>query len=104
MPKRVEINQDHIDWLADAVDAELPYSQMADHVGCCVDTLKRILVRHDLAEFEAAKYAVSRASKIEQWSRPCMRCGDTKSRAKGQYRCDNCREQEDINNPVDWLL
>jgi len=64
---------------------------MAAHIGCCVDTLKRILVRLELREFTGAKYVAARTSSVQQWERPCMDCQDNAPRPKGHYFCRPCR-------------
>ncbi|MEL6411712.1 MAG: hypothetical protein AAFQ38_15045 [Pseudomonadota bacterium] len=30
------------------------------------------------------------------WNRPCMRCGDTDTRDRGQYLCDKCSVNADV--------
>ena len=45
------------------LDNHYTYRAMANYVGCCTDTLKRILVREDMADFEGAKYALSPSHK-----------------------------------------
>ena len=75
-------------------------------MGVCVDTLKRILQREGLAEFDAAKYAVSLSFDTQQtWVRPCMRCKDETPRPKWQYICDRCKERNEAYSGVDeeWL-
>ena len=64
---------------------------MASHIGCCVDTLKRILVRQGLQEFDGAKYQLRREHSLPTWSRPCINCGDTEVRHKNYYYCKTCR-------------
>ena len=48
----------------------------------CVDTLKRILVREGLRDFEGAKYVVARKVTVAMWERPCMDCKSTELRPK----------------------
>jgi|AACY02.1.fsa_nt_gi IS30 family transposase len=80
-------------FLRQAVENGEHYTSMATSLGVCVDTLKRILQREGLAEFEGAKYAVSmtRSNKKNVWVRPCMKCKDDRPRPKWQYFCDKCR-------------
>jgi hypothetical protein len=75
------------------------HQELADQIGCCVDTLKRILMRRDLQFFPGAKYQ-SRAA-IPTWSRPCQNCGCTKLRPKFQYRCNTCHEREEDDDFFD---
>lgn len=84
-------------WLR-AQHGNVTYATMADHVGCCVDTLKRILVRLGLEEFDGAKYQTSTSSQIQTWQRPCMDCGNTKPRPKTWYYCRPCRIQRGHDN------
>lgn len=58
---------------------------MASYMHCCVDTLKRILQRNALMEFDGAKYAL--AIPVKMWRKPCIRCGDTTPRPKNKYYC-----------------
>jgi hypothetical protein len=50
MPRIVSVSDADLDWLRSNHDAH-SYSDMAQRIGCCVDTLKRILVREGLQEF-----------------------------------------------------
>ena len=68
----------------------LTLKSMAADIGCNVDTLKRLLVRHSIARFPGAKFVPSRASQEVFWSRPCMRCRDTTPRPRNQYLCERC--------------
>ncbi len=90
MPRKVSITETQVEWLRENHDT-LPYPHMAKVVGCCVDTLKRILVREGLQEFDGAKYQVSRKHKAPTWTRPCVRCACAKPRPKGFYLCLKCR-------------
>ena len=65
------------------------YTEMAERLGCCTDTLKRVLSREGLQQFEGAKYVP--AVKRTTWTRPCMKCGDTQERERNLYLCDPCR-------------
>jgi hypothetical protein len=66
---------------------------MAAHIGCCIDTLKRILVKMGLEDFPGAKYQVALRLKPTQWNRPCMDCGDQKPRPRAWYYCPACRSR-----------
>ena len=45
MGKPVEVTKDVLDYLTKAVETKKPYTEMAQHLGFCVDTVKRILHR-----------------------------------------------------------
>lgn len=90
MPKRIPISDDQFAWLDENHD-QVSYETMAEHIGCCVDTIKRILVRRGLQEFEGAKYVLPRGHDEEKWSRPCVCCKNTTPRPKGYYMCLPCR-------------
>ena len=90
MPRRVTISRVQMDWLH-SHHARTTYAQMARKLGVNVDTLKRILQREGLREFEGAKYQLSRENTTAMWDRPCMACGDTKSRPRHWYYCVDCR-------------
>ena len=78
MPKVVRVSDSDLDWLREEHDRH-SYSDLATRLGCCVDTLKRILVREGLQEFDGAKYQVRRDFDEKMWSRPCMSCGNSVS-------------------------
>ena len=86
-----------LDYLQKGLAASLSYQTMADHLNVCVDTLKRILMRENLADFSAAKYvlAQSEITKTPTWQRPCMNCGSTKPRPKWIYVCSSCKKNRD---------
>lgn len=79
------------------------YRRMAAEVGVCVDTLKRILMREELVFFEGAKYVPNPHKRYHHWRRPCMRCGATDPRPKGQYICDDCKDPGAEALPDSWL-
>ena len=91
MGKQTELTAEQLAYLKLSVSQNVPATVMAAHIGCCTDTLKRILMRHKLAHYEGAKYATSVSSSIKYWSRPCLRCKDAKPRPKWQYVCDACK-------------
>ncbi len=93
-------------YLAKALKDKKPYTEMAVRMNVCVDTLKRILQREGLAEFDAAKYAASMSyEEPVMWERPCMKCRDATPRPKWQYICDRCTERNKNYDGVDeeWL-
>lgn len=72
-------------------EKELTYAEMARTIGYCVDTLKRILMRNQIATYHSEKFAVCYSRKSTTWTRPCMRCKSTKPRPKQKYICDKCK-------------
>ncbi len=106
MGKPVEVTKDVLDYLTKAVETKKPYTEMAQHLGFCVDTVKRILHREGLVEFEGAKYVIALSSEkhTKTWNRPCMRCKCTKPRPKWQYFCNKCKEHNEQYNGLskDW--
>lgn len=99
MPNPITPNEEQLDWLVAAVERGDTYRSMASHMGCCVDTLKRILHRHAIVEFDGAKYQIKPS--YEMWTRPCMRCQCTAPRPKALYFCDICRPEES-SLPDEW--
>jgi len=92
MPRTVNLTDADKDWLR-ANHTKQSYNSMARHVGVCSDTLKRILVREGLQEFDGAKYACSRDMHVKTWTRPCNSCGSTETRPKNYYFCTSCRRR-----------
>jgi len=90
MPRKIYVSEASKVWLRDN-HLDVSYPDMAFHIGCCVDTLKRILVREGLQEFDGAKYQVRRNHDIPTWTRPCMVCKSEEERPKGWYLCRPCR-------------
>jgi hypothetical protein len=91
MPKVVRVSDADLSWLRQHHDS-YSYSDLAQRIGCCVDTLKRILVREGLQEFDGAKYQVRREFDEKTWSRPCMSCGSKEVRPKNWFFCRPCRK------------
>lgn len=90
MPRRA-LSEDEVRWLRDAHGRGATQPQMAAHIGVCVDTVKRMLVRHGIASFDGAKYlAVSVAAPTH--TKPCLRCGDCSPRPIEYRLCDGCRD------------
>ncbi len=92
LPKVVRVKDTDLNWLRDNHNKH-SYTDMAERIGCCVDTLKRILVREGLQEFDGAKYQVRRDFSGKTWVRPCMSCGDTEERPKNWFFCRPCRKK-----------
>lgn len=97
MPKPKSLTPNEREFLRRAIDNGDTYTSMSAYLSVCVDTLKRILQREGLAEFEGAKYVVSlaRTNKPNVWSRPCISCKDDSPRPKWQYFCNKCRAKMD---------
>lgn len=72
------------------------YAEMSRHIGVHHDTLKRILVRMGLQEFNGAKYHATIV--LKKWKRPCIRCKCTKERPANQYICVECKQIVDYED------
>jgi IS30 family transposase len=96
-PRRLSLAER--DYLEQALTNGYSYSEMASRICVCTDTLKRILQREGLAQFDGAKYAISpsHSDVVEMWSRPCMKCGDKEPRRKWQYICCRCHELQETD-------
>lgn len=92
MPKTVLLTDDDKVWLKQN-HSKQSYNSMARRIGVCSDTLKRILVREGLQEFDGAKYQCSRDTNVKMWTRPCNSCGSTELRPKNYYFCTPCRRR-----------
>ena len=90
MPRVVEITDDNMTWRTEH-HAQVTLTEAARRLDVCVDTLKRILVREGLRDFEGAKYVVARKVTVAMWERPCMDCKSTELRPKNWYYCKKCR-------------
>lgn len=97
MTKRFVLSSEQADWLKHN-HSNFTNAHLARQLGCCVDTLKRIMMKMDLAYFPGAKYHYR--SKPKSWSRPCMICGCTEERPKFQYRCTSCHEREEASDYI----
>lgn len=96
MPRKIVISDSMVSWLHREHN-NFTHQQLAERIGCCVDTMKRILMREGLQYFEGAKYVTVKENTLKMWTRPCMRCGCEKLRPKNKYICSTCwnREYED---------
>jgi IS30 family transposase len=108
MARRLALTDEQRSALKKFLDDDRPYTEMAQHLNVCVDTLKRILHREGLFEFEGAKYAVSPSNRLNQetWCRPCLKCKDDSPRPKWVYVCAKCKLANDnLYSGVDddWL-
>ncbi len=92
MPRSVNLSAADKKWLKNNHTTQ-SYTAMANRIGCCTDTLKRILVRMKLRDFDGAKYQVRRDAETQLWSRPCLSCGADEPRPKNHYFCPACRRQ-----------
>lgn len=86
MPKTTDLTPEHIEWLR--VSQEETLVAQAERIGVCVDTLKRILVREGIRQFEGAKFVAP--LKVNNWTRPCLICRKSVKRPKWQFICDKC--------------
>mgnify|MGYP001224558597 FL=1 len=92
MPKPIEIGPTNLRWLREN-HRKTTYSDMSDRIGVCVDTLKRILVREGLQEFDGAKYQLRRDVGVAMWNRPCLECSNEELRPKNWFYCRTCRKK-----------
>lgn len=90
MPRFVQLDDERLAYLKEAASNGTTLNEMAQHIGCCTDTLKRILNRLGLRAYEGTKYQVAKNFQAPVWKRPCSDCGCTKPRPKWQFRCDPC--------------
>lgn len=90
MPKVVRLTDEQMNWLEEN-HTKFSYNALAARLSCHVDTLKRILAREGLQEFDGAKYTP--AQKTETWTRPCITCGCKKPRPKNWFMCGVCRRR-----------
>lgn len=86
MPKKTMVTAEQLSWLRDAQDETLAIQ--AERLGVCVDTLKRILVREGIRDFDGAKFVAP--LKVMSWTRPCLICRKHVKRPKWQFICDKC--------------
>lgn len=91
MSKKSKLSKTELEWLREH-HSNFTHQKIADRLNVCVDTAKRILMRHKLQYFPGAKYQ-TRPQPVT-WQRPCILCGNTKPRAENQYKCDGCTERE----------
>lgn len=104
MSSRRPLTTEEVGRLRYMLNNDYSYRAMSKAFGVCTDTLKRMLVREGLAEFDGAKYAVSPKPDWEMWERPCMRCKDDKPRPKWQYICDRCKRNTNSTGVSDEIL
>jgi len=92
--------------LSDMLDDGFTYKEMASYMEVCTDTLKRILVREGLAEFDGAKYAVAPSHKSQQktWERACLKCRKSITMPKWQYVCDKCKSHNESQGIADEYI
>lgn len=90
MAKPVKVSEKQINWLKKNHES-MSLNDVASQLGVCVDTLKRILVREGIRDFEGAKYVVARKEVVNMWDRACMDCGTKEQRPKNWYYCKACR-------------
>ncbi len=86
---RIVLTQEQIELLTSMANRIPDVKIIAKEFGCCADTIKRLLVRHNIRDYSSAKHIAVTSPK--KWERPCMRCRCVKPRPKNQYVCDKCR-------------
>lgn len=103
---RKPITDDDREALSNMLDDGFTYKEMASYMEVCTDTLKRILVREGLAEFDGAKYAVapSHKSQMKTWDRDCLKCRKKHTMPKWQYICDKCKQLNESQGIADDFI
>jgi hypothetical protein len=89
MTKRIKVTTEVISYLKESSSAAVSHKEMSAHLGCCVDTVKRLLSRYEIERFDGAKYAFPPETKM--WIRPCLSCKNDDPRPKNLYFCNTCR-------------
>lgn len=89
MPKTINVSDEQRDWLAQNY-GRITIVEIAQTLGCHVDTAKRILAREGLADFPGAKY-VPKPPPPTMWTRPCINCKSTERRPRLHFMCSRCR-------------
>lgn len=93
---RIKLSNEDRHWIESQWrQRKIGIKDVAERLGCCIDTAKRILVRLDLAEYTGAKFATSllhERRKAPTWDRPCIRCGRQETRPRLQFSCTGCLE------------
>lgn len=87
MSRKIKLSDEEVDWLK-RNHSDLSHKELADRYSCCVDTIKRLLMKMGLQHFSGAKYQTRPV--LPMWDRPCMSCGSKSKRPRNQYRCDDC--------------
>lgn len=102
MPRSFPVTDEVRKYLAESKVAKTPYRVQAATLGCCIDTLKRMLVRCGLIDLQSAKYQLSVRFRTQYWERPCLGCQSSERRAKGLFFCSRCRaHQKEMGSFVD---
>jgi len=102
---RAALTRGERDLLEYMLDHDYTYRAMARRFDCCSDTIKRILIREGLAEFNGAKYAITaNQSEIDNWERPCLKCKSTNPRPRWQYVCNKCKSTDLMSIPDEWQI
>ena len=98
-----EGQRDLLEWM---LHNDYSYRAMARRLDISSDTLKRVLIREGLAEFDGAKYAIvsQDVENLDLWDRPCLKCKSSEPRTRWQYVCNNCKPIESVGLPDDWLV
>jgi hypothetical protein len=98
MPRTFSASADQLDWLRSQIASRKTYTEMAQTLGICTDTLKRLLHKHNIVSFDGAKYQVKRDADTSTWTRPCSSCKDTTPRPKWRYYCRPCALRMGLGN------
>jgi len=98
-----EGQRDLLEWM---LHNDYSYRAMARRFDVSSDTLKRILIREELAEFDGAKYAIVSQETENQdlWERPCLKCKSDAPRPRWQYVCNRCKPVENSGLPDEWIV
>ena len=100
----ITLTPDQLTWLTVAYKTFMPIKEMASYLKMHTDTVKRLLVLHDIAPHLTTKNIAAKQSTYVMWERPCMSCKDTTPRPKNQYVCDKCRTTYTKENATDDFL
>lgn len=96
---RIKITKELKDYLSAALESGHSYEQIARKLGCCADTVKRIMSKLEIVSFDSAKFAFPPTTIL--WTKPCLRCKSDAPRPKNKYYCDRCRHTDD-GLPPQW--
>lgn len=99
---RTEPTEEQLEWLREAVAQGVKRSWMAEYMGVCEDTIRRILHRTGILKFDGAKFHTLTPTNL--WERPCISCKSTTPRPRNQYFCNACKERQrrDDGLPDSW--
>ena len=90
MASEIRLTKRQLQWLK-RNQSRRSYAEQAEHMGVSIDTLKRLLHKHGIRQFDGAKYARLPSEDAPRWKRPCLSCGSTEERERTLYMCGKCR-------------